>query len=108
VRDAVRAVEPLAAGAAASHQRHRGRCIGRADPEEPRGERDPARNTGSEPFVRGTNTSAPGTGLGLSVVKQLVELQDGRVRVGDAPERGALFEVCLPAATRLPPVLPEG
>jgi signal transduction histidine kinase len=61
-----------------------------------------------EPFVRGTNTTAPGTGLGLSVVKQLVELQDGRVRVGDAPERGALFEVCLPAATRLPPALPEG
>ncbi len=52
------------------------------------------------PFVRlAEGGSAPaGTGLGLSVVRQLVEEQGGRWSVSDAPGRGARFSVELPLA----------
>ena len=50
------------------------------------------------PFVRlAEGGSAPaGTGLGLSVVRQLVEELGGRCSVGDAPGRGARFSAELP------------
>ena len=38
-----------------------------------------------------------GTGLGLAIAKDFIELQRGRVKIGDAPEGGALFQVELPA-----------
>ncbi len=37
-----------------------------------------------------------GTGLGLAIAKDFVEMHGGGVRVGDAPEGGALFTVDLP------------
>ncbi|MGI9105235.1 MAG: ATP-binding protein [Pyrinomonadaceae bacterium] len=37
-----------------------------------------------------------GTGLGLSIAKEFVELHGGEIKVGDAPEGGAQFEVELP------------
>jgi signal transduction histidine kinase len=40
----------------------------------------------------------PGTGLGLTIARHLVELHGGRVWVEDAPGRGAAFVVLLPAA----------
>jgi signal transduction histidine kinase len=57
-----------------------------------------------QPFVRlAEGGSAPaGTGLGLSVVRQLVAELGGRWSVGDAPERGARFRVDLPLATPAP------
>jgi signal transduction histidine kinase len=58
-----------------------------------------------QPFVRlAEGGSAPaGTGLGLSVVRQLVAELGGRSSVGDLPGRGARFRVELPLAG---PVLP--
>jgi signal transduction histidine kinase len=52
--------------------------------------------------------SAPaGTGLGLSVVRQLVAELGGRWSVGDAPGRGARFRVELPLAAPPPPCAPR-
>jgi signal transduction histidine kinase len=38
-----------------------------------------------------------GTGLGLAIVKDFVEAQGGTVRIGEAPEGGALVTIDLPA-----------
>ena len=57
-----------------------------------------------QPFVRlaeGGNAPA-GTGLGLSVVRQLVEEQGGRLAAGDAPGGGARFAVELPLGAPAP------
>ena len=44
-----------------------------------------------------------GTGLGLYIVRGLVEAHGGRIEVGRAPTGGALFRFVLPAGTpRLP------
>jgi signal transduction histidine kinase len=39
-----------------------------------------------------------GAGLGLSLVQDIVRRHNGKVRVGDSPEGGALFEILLPLA----------
>ena len=59
-----------------------------------------------QPFVRlAEGGSAPaGTGLGLSVVRQLVAELGGRWSVGDVPGRGAQFRVELPLAASAPRV----
>jgi signal transduction histidine kinase len=44
-------------------------------------------------------TKAKGIGLGLSLVKLLVEAQHGQVTVSSEPGKGACFEVSLPIAT---------
>jgi signal transduction histidine kinase len=49
-----------------------------------------------EPFFRGSNTSAiEGTGLGLPVVKALVEAMGGSVQVWSEPLRGTRFTIVL-------------
>ncbi len=53
-----------------------------------------------EEFYRANNehtARVPGTGLGLSLVKRLVELHDGRISVRTAPGQGSEFTVCLPS-----------
>jgi signal transduction histidine kinase len=54
-----------------------------------------------EPFYRGQRAQhrhVPGSGLGLSIVKRLVEQQRGAITVRSTPGRGTTFVVCLPAA----------
>lgn len=52
-----------------------------------------------ERFVRaGARASRPGAGLGLSLVRETIEAQGGRVTLRDAPGGGARFEVALPVA----------
>jgi PAS domain S-box-containing protein len=52
-------------------------------------------------FVRASNartSGRPGTGLGLSVVKAIVDLHGGRVTVDSVLEQGTTFSIHLPAA----------
>jgi signal transduction histidine kinase len=58
-----------------------------------------------EPFYRGANAvdrHVAGNGLGLSLVKRIVEAHDGRVTVRSAPGQGSTFTIHLPAASGVP------
>jgi signal transduction histidine kinase len=44
-------------------------------------------------FWRGRGASAPGAGLGLAIVSEIVRLHGGSVEVGDAPGGGASFRL---------------
>jgi len=52
-----------------------------------------------EEFYRAKNkytNNIPGTGLGLSVVKRLLEMHNGRVEIDTAPNKGSTFIVSIP------------
>jgi signal transduction histidine kinase len=54
-----------------------------------------------EPFFRGSNTGEhEGTGLGLPVVKALVESMGGRLEVWSQPSQGSRFTILLPRQPR--------
>lgn len=56
-----------------------------------------------EPFYRGAGVVAAqihGTGLGLSLVKEMIEAQGGKVTVKSAPGQGSAFTLHLPAVAR--------
>jgi signal transduction histidine kinase len=50
---------------------------------------------------RDVESASGGSGIGLSVVKELVELHGGRVSVGEGAAGGAVFEVWLPGAAKV-------
>lgn len=56
-----------------------------------------------EPFRRGARLrdQVPGAGLGLSVVRRLIEAHGGRVELRTLPGRGSTFEVRLPATRKV-------
>jgi two-component system cell cycle sensor histidine kinase/response regulator CckA len=56
---------------------------------------DPTRAMAFEPFF--TTKGELGTGLGLSVVQNIVQLARGTIRCDSAPGRGTTFEILLPS-----------
>ncbi len=52
-----------------------------------------------EEYERASGLEQPGFGLGLSVAKSMVELQNGRIRAFNPESGGAAFEVLLPRRT---------
>jgi signal transduction histidine kinase len=54
-----------------------------------------------EPFYRGKNAGTePGIGLGLSFVKEVIELHGGKVLVLSEPQKGSTFSILLPAGEK--------
>jgi signal transduction histidine kinase len=56
-----------------------------------------------QPFF---TTKATGTGLGLAVVKRIVESHNGEVEVCPNPEKGATFALRIPPASERDSVVP--
>jgi signal transduction histidine kinase/CheY-like chemotaxis protein/HPt (histidine-containing phosphotransfer) domain-containing protein len=55
-----------------------------------------------EPFERGAGTKESGTGLGLSVTRELVRLMEGRISVTSDAGTGTRFSVSIPAPEEKP------
>ena len=54
-----------------------------------------------EPFVQvGNPALQKGTGLGLTITRQQVELMGGRISVESAPGKGSRFDVYLPSCSK--------
>jgi signal transduction histidine kinase len=52
----------------------------------------------SEVFLPFFSTKKGGTGLGLTIVKKIVEAHRGRVEILDNPKKGTIFRIVLPSA----------
>jgi signal transduction histidine kinase len=54
-----------------------------------------------EPFYRGerVESNIPGNGLGLHLVKRIMQAQGGRVTFNPAPDGGACFTLHIPVAS---------
>jgi len=66
--------------------------------DEGRGVPDDLKEAVFQPFTRAPGTSAPGTGIGLSIVGRFAEMHGGKAWVEDRPGGGASFRIYLPAA----------
>lgn len=57
-----------------------------------------------KPFYRGLGTGVVGSGLGLSIVRTLIERMDGRIELADAISfaHGLCVNITLPAASAAP------
>jgi signal transduction histidine kinase len=63
----------------------------------------------SERFYRADKSgSIPGTGLGMSIVKEILELMSGSLRLSSAPGQGTTVQVRLPTAAGLSPASLDG
>lgn len=57
-----------------------------------------------QPMVRGPDAHAEGgVGLGLFIVREIVERHDGTIRVASAPDTGTSFTIVLPCAPTVAP-----
>ena len=62
-----------------------------------------------EPFYRGSNAwGTPGSGLGLNLVRKMMEGQRGHVTVSSKPEQGTTFTLHIPVAQTNAPKKSEG
>ena len=59
-------------------------------------------------FLPFFTTKPSGTGLGMSIVKKIVDLHGGDISVDSAPGRGTRVRVALPAAPAPQPVVTGG
>lgn len=48
-----------------------------------------------EPFARGSNVTAAGSGVGLTIARMLTDLMGGEMQVSSQPEEGTLFRIRL-------------
>lgn len=51
--------------------------------------------------IRGSQADRPGTGIGLAIVRMIVERAGGEVSIGQSPLGGARFEIALPKRAEL-------
>lgn len=51
-------------------------------------------------FYQGNITNQQGSGLGLALSKELIELHHGKISVTSKPGQGTCFEICLPLGTQ--------
>ena len=107
---ATRAAQPARERASLRRRRdpRRPRGQGRGRPRDPRLRQRPRRARGPyrerifEPFFRlpGHAERAGGVGLGLALVRQIVERHHGKIRCVRPPEGGGCFVISLPAAAK--------